>query len=72
MLGEIVRILLLSVSFRMLSKSSSKFGGRRDNLLLLRSRLSRLRSKPLKAPGFKLEMRQLWKSNSLIPVSKNT
>ena len=71
MFGEIARILLLRDSLRMVSKSSNKLWGRKDNLLLLRSRLSRLLSKPLKAPGFKFPIRQLWKSSSLMPVSKN-
>ena len=45
-------MLLLSVSFRIVSKSSNRLVGRKVNLLLLRSRLSRLLSKPLKAELF--------------------
>ena len=54
----------------MISKSSNTLLGRNDNLLLLRSRLSRILSKPLKAPGLRLPMWQLWKSNSFTPVSR--
>ena len=71
MFGEMARMLWLRDSLRMLSKSSNSDAGRKDNLLLLRSRLSRLLSKPLKAPGFRFPIRQLWKSNSLTPVSRN-
>ena len=71
MFGEMARMLWLRNSLRMLSKSSNSDAGRKDNLLLLRSRLSRLRSKPLKAPGFRFPIRQLAKSSSLTPVSKN-
>ena len=52
MLGDTVSMLLLSVSFRIVSKSSNRLVGRKVNLLLLRSRLSRLLSKPLKAELF--------------------
>ena len=71
MFGEMARMLWLRDSLRMLSKSSNSDAGRKDNLLLLRSRLSRLLSKPLKAPGFRFPIRQLWKSSSLTLVSKN-
>ena len=70
MLGERASILLPTESFLMISKSSNTLLGRNDNLLLLRSRLSRILSKPLKAPGLRLPMWQLWKSNSFTPVSR--
>ena len=70
MLGDTVIMLLLKESFLMLSKSSKRLVGRKLNLLLLRSRLSRLRSNPLRAPGPMFPILQLWRSSSLTPVSR--